>query len=92
MCIRDRSWLPRAVNDLVPPWWFGEDNEDSIEGLVASLTADQYVRMVAVMDASAGQITDEGLPDRAAFQAIPVDDLTMEMLAAENVTLFAEEL
>ena len=87
-----QSWLPRAVNDLVPPWWFGEDNEDSIEGLVASLTADQYVRMVAVMDASAGQLTDEGLPDRAAFQAIPVDDLTMEMLAAENVTLFAEEL
>lgn len=82
------GWLPRTVNELLPPWWFGEENAGDLDDVLESLTTGVYVRLVAV---ETGAFTGDGLPERETVQAVAVSALSSELLAAPRVMLFAEE-
>lgn len=82
------GWLPRTVNELLPPWWFGEDNAEDLDDVLESLTTGVYVRLVA---AETGAFTGDGLPERETVQAVAVSALSSELLVAPSVMLFAEE-
>lgn len=83
------SWLPRIINELVPPWWFGDENAKAIDDVFEALTTGAYVRLVAV---ETGAFTEDGLPERGAVQTVAIPALSSELLAASNVMLFAEEV